>query len=145
MRFPNAALGVKRIFTAEILSLIAAILGALTVMGAAFTAGVSGVAIASSGNVASGASLASLGFTAIFGIATLVLTVIAFFMKLFGVNKAVIAFVGKLLRYRLCPHPDQPCPLHHFRLPHRYDRVRFEHPLPDSEPDHNLGHRQRYP
>ena len=88
MRFPNAALGVKRIFTAEILSLLAAILGALTVMGAAFTAGVSRVAIASSGNVASGASLASLGFTAIFGIATLVLTVIAFFMKLFGVNKA---------------------------------------------------------
>ena len=81
MQFPNAAKGVKKIYTAEILELIAALAILLTtILGA--------VALASmSAESAGGLIAGGLGF-AVFGIGALVLSIIAFFMQLSGINAA---------------------------------------------------------
>ncbi len=81
MQFPNAAKGVKKIYTAEILELIAALAILLTtILGAVTLASMS--AESAGGLIAGG-----LGF-AIFGIGALVLSIIAFFMQLSGINAA---------------------------------------------------------
>ena len=81
MQFPNAAKGVKKIYTAEILELIAALAMLLTtILGAVTLASMS--ADSAGGLIAGG-----LGF-AVFGIGALVLSIIAFFMQLSGINAA---------------------------------------------------------
>ena len=81
MRFPNAAKGVKKIYTAEILELIASLAILLTtILGAVTLASMS--ADSAGGLIAGG-----LGF-AVFGIGALVLSIIAFFMQLSGINAA---------------------------------------------------------
>lgn len=81
MQFPNAAKGVKKIYTAEILELIAALAILLTtILGAVTLASMS--AESAGGLIAGG-----LGF-AVFGIGALVLSIIAFFMQLSGINAA---------------------------------------------------------
>lgn len=81
MTFPNAAKGVKRIFTAEILALIAAIASVIAIILALVMAG------AAEAN-AEGAAVASLGGTAIFGIGAGVLMIIAFIMQIVGISNA---------------------------------------------------------
>lgn len=81
MQFPNAAKGVKKIYTAEILELIASLAILLTtILGAVTLASMS--ADSAGGFIAGG-----LGF-AVFGIGALVLSIIAFFMQLSGINAA---------------------------------------------------------
>ena len=74
MQFPNASEGVKKIYKAEIIALIGAIVG--------FVAAVLGVAGAQSGNVG---GLAGAG---VLLIAMSVLFIIAFIMNIVGLNKA---------------------------------------------------------
>lgn len=78
MKFNNAYEGVKKIFTAEILALIAAAATLITVLAAIGTIGASSV----------GGAVAGLGFTAIFAIAAAIIAVIGFIMQIIGVNKA---------------------------------------------------------
>lgn len=88
--FPNAAAGVKKIYTAEILSLIAAVLGFFASIAFLAFSGAAGTAIAEdeisdaavTGMVAGGA------LTVVLGIGVAVLTLIAFILKLIGINKA---------------------------------------------------------
>ena len=81
MKFPNAFAGVKKIFTSEILSLIAAV--------AAFIAAILGFAtigaVAAESAVGAGASLIGL---AIFGVASGILYIIAFILQIVGVSNA---------------------------------------------------------
>lgn len=81
MRFPNAATGVKRIFTAEILLLISAIasvfgLGTLVV-----------TLFAAKGGSQAGTFVAG-GATAVFLLAASVLSIIAFIMNIVGISNA---------------------------------------------------------
>ena len=84
MRFPNAAKGVKKIFTAEVLALIAAI--------AALFAGVFLVVAAAtaSANTDSGdvAALGAFGLMSILGIGAAVLVIIGAIMKIVGISQA---------------------------------------------------------
>ena len=81
MRFPNAAKGVKKIFTAEILALIAAIVSVIAIIMAVVTlAG----AEADSDAVTLGAGLGM----AVFIIGASVLFIIAFIMQIVGVSNA---------------------------------------------------------
>ena len=87
MKFPNAANGVKKIFTAEILSLISGIcmfvMIVLLVVALAAAKAVSGGADgAAAGAVASGAG------TLVFGIGSGVLAIIAFILNIVGISKA---------------------------------------------------------
>ena len=87
MKFPNAANGVKKIFTAEILSLISGIcmfvMIVLLVVAPAAAKAVSGGADgAAAGAVASGAG------TLVFGIGSGVLAIIAFILNIVGISKA---------------------------------------------------------
>ena len=87
MKFPNAANGVKKIFTAEILSLISGIcmfvMIVLLVVALAAAKAVSGGADgAAAGAVASGAG------TLVFGIGSGVLAIIAFILNIVGITKA---------------------------------------------------------
>ena len=87
MKFPNAANGVKKIFTAEILSLIAGIcmfvmIVLLVVALAAANAVSGGSDGAAVGAVASGAG------TLVFGIGSGVLAIIAFILNIVGISKA---------------------------------------------------------
>ena len=87
MKFPNAANGVKKIFTAEILSLIYGIcmfvMIVLLVVALAAAKAVSGGADgAAAGAVASGAG------TLVFGIGSGVLAIIAFILNIVGISKA---------------------------------------------------------
>ena len=81
MKFTNAYQGVKKIFAAEILSLISSICA--TVMLALPV-----VALITAANNSQGGTVASLGGFAVLAIASMVLAIIAFIFKLIGVNKA---------------------------------------------------------
>ena len=81
MKFNNAYEGVKKIFTAEILSLIVSICTTVTLV-----LPVIGLIAAKSDSQAG--AIASLGGFAVLAIATVVLAIIAFILKLVGVNKA---------------------------------------------------------
>ncbi len=81
MKFTNAYQGVKKIFAAEILSLISSICA--TVMLALPI-----VALIAAANNSQGGAFASLGGFAVLAIASMVLAIIAFIFKLIGVNKA---------------------------------------------------------
>ncbi len=85
MRFPNAAKGVKRIFTAEILGLIAGI-----AMVIAYIFGIVAVAAAFNANDQSAAmgSFASFGVMGILLIVALVLMIISFIMNIVGITNA---------------------------------------------------------
>ncbi|MCR5685744.1 MAG: hypothetical protein K6G81_10065 [Lachnospiraceae bacterium] len=94
MKFPNVAEGVKKIYTAEILSLVAAVCGfialIMTIMAAASAIGASealesdyDVAVAAAAGMAIGG--AGLLF---FGLATAVIAIIAFIITIQGVTKA---------------------------------------------------------
>ncbi len=82
MRFPNAASGVKKIFTAEILALISEILllfaGVLVVIALG----------ASQNNANESLALGTLAGFAIFGFGATVIAVIAFILKIVGISQA---------------------------------------------------------
>lgn len=82
MRFPNAASGVKKIFTAEILALISEILllfaGVLVVIALG----------ASQNNANDSLALGTLAGFAIFGFGATVIAVIAFILKIVGISQA---------------------------------------------------------
>lgn len=84
MEFPNAYAGVKKIFTAEILSLIAAFSGILTVVFTYFLS----KTVVDEEVVSDGAAAVSLGGAAIFALATAVLGIIAFILTIIGSKKA---------------------------------------------------------
>jgi len=87
MRFPNAQAGVKKIFSAEILALIASFCSMMMVVFLYFMT----KTVDADGNITSGgAAVASLGGTAVFGMAATVLAVISFIFKIIGVKKASI-------------------------------------------------------
>ena len=88
MRFPNAAAGVKKIFTSEILSLIAGLSSVIAAIGGVVLAAAATSADNSSDAAAAG--LAGLGIFAVFGIGAAILLVIAFILKLVGINKAKV-------------------------------------------------------
>lgn len=81
MKFPSAFDGVKKIYTAEILSLIVSVL-----VGLAAILGLAGAVAAEAGS--DGGALASFGGLAVFGLAASVLGIISFIMKLVGINRA---------------------------------------------------------
>ena len=89
MRFPNAAAGVKKIFTSEILSLIAGLLSVIAAIGGVVLAAAATSADNSS-DAAAAAGLTGLGIFAVFGIGAAILLVIAFILKLVGINKAKV-------------------------------------------------------
>ena len=82
MRFPNAASGVKKIFTAEILALISEILllfaGVLVVIALA----------AANTNGNESLALGTLAGFAIFGFGATVIAIIAFILKIVGISQA---------------------------------------------------------
>ena len=81
MKFPNAFSGVKKIYTAEILDLIAAL--------ATLVAAVLAVVAAGAANAESvGGALASLAGTAILGVASMVLGILALIFMLIGLSAA---------------------------------------------------------
>ena len=82
MRFPNAASGVKKIFTAEILALISEIL--LIIAG--FMVVVALAATNTNGNES--LALGTLAGFAIFGFGATVIAVIAFILKIVGISQA---------------------------------------------------------
>lgn len=79
MKFPNAYVGVKKLFTAEILSLI----GVVALLIAAFASIVTAGAAEAE---AVGVGLASLGVAAVFVLAGGVLAIIAFILEIVGLN-----------------------------------------------------------
>ena len=81
MKFPNAFAGVKKLYTSEILSLIALICGLITVFAAFFTAGVIEAGLDSAVDT-------SLGVTGVFTILTGILFLIAFILNLVGLSQA---------------------------------------------------------
>ena len=81
MKFTNAYQGVKKIFAAEILALIASVCGTIALA-------LPVVALVAAANQSGGGTAASLGGLVVVGIATVVLSIIAFIFKLIGVNKA---------------------------------------------------------
>lgn len=83
MKYPNAHDGVKKIFVAEILSLIGSFLSAI-VLGFSLL----GI-IAIEENSDTGA-VAAFGGIALFGLAAAVILIIAFIMQIIGVNRAAI-------------------------------------------------------
>ena len=89
MRFPNAAAGVKKIFTSEILSLISGLLSVIAAIGGVVLAAAATSADNSS-DAAAAAGLAGLGIFTVFGIGAAILLVIAFILKLVGINKAKV-------------------------------------------------------
>ncbi len=81
MRFPNAAAGVKKIFTAEILTLIAAIATLISTILLVVTLGA-----AASGS--KGGTIAAGGFTAILFVAAGIVGIVAFIMSIVGISNA---------------------------------------------------------
>ena len=81
MKFTNAYQGVKKIFAAEILSLICSICATVTLA-------LPVVGVIAAANNSQGGTVASLGGFAVLAIASMVLAIIAFIFKLIGVNKA---------------------------------------------------------
>ena len=85
MKFPNAASGVKKIFTAEILSLIAAFLIIVAaVMALSAFGSIKGFEATQSTAAAAGAFASGFGM-AIFSVGSLVLAIIAFIFNILGV------------------------------------------------------------
>lgn len=81
MTFPNGYRGVKKIFTAEILSLISGVL--------LIAAGISGIAsVAALASAEGDVALVSLGGAGIFSIIALILVIIASILRLVGLNQA---------------------------------------------------------
>ncbi|MBQ3285662.1 MAG: hypothetical protein IJH40_08485 [Ruminococcus sp.] len=92
MRFPDAAKGVKRIFSAEILNLlakifltVAAVIIAVSMLGAAGTAGDAGIANSEDAMAVMGGGILIAG---IFALAWLVLALIGFIMNIVGIVNA---------------------------------------------------------
>ena len=81
MKFTNAFEGIKKIFIAEILALIASVCLTITL---AFTA----LGYVSAKTLSTTGAVASLGGMAFFGIISAVIAIIAFVLKIMGVNKA---------------------------------------------------------
>lgn len=81
MKFNNAYEGVKKIFTAEILSLIVSICSTIT-------QALPVIALAAAASKSDTGTFASLGGFAVFAIGSIVLAIIAFILKLIGVSKA---------------------------------------------------------
>lgn len=81
MRFPNAAAGVKKIFTAEILALIAAIATLISTILLVVTLGA-----AASGS--KGGTIVAGGFTAILFVAAGIVGIVAFIMSIVGISNA---------------------------------------------------------
>ena len=99
--YPNAFAGVKKIFTAEILSIISAV---ALILAALFGLTAAGAAADGAANTA----FASLGGTAIFGLGAGVVAIIAFIMNIVGINAAskdeptfkkalIVVFIGIVL------------------------------------------------
>ena len=92
MRFPNAYEGVKKLFTSQILQIIA---GALLLI-AAFSLVITGVAAsgASNGGQVTDAEaigiLGAAGISGVFGIGGLVVSIVAFVLMILGLNKGKI-------------------------------------------------------
>ena len=84
MKFPNAAKGVKNIYTAEILELLSNVAGLITAILAVIAA------LSLKAESAGGLLVGGIG-AAVLGIAALVLGVIAFFMSLSGITTEVIS------------------------------------------------------
>ncbi len=82
MKFPNVADGVKKIYTAEILSLIASICGFV-----ALVLGIFAIASAALADSFVGVLAGGIG-AAVLGIAVLVLLLISFILGIVGVNRA---------------------------------------------------------
>jgi hypothetical protein len=81
MKFPNAHDGVKKIYTAEILMIIAVVCSIIMLI-----SGIIGAAGASADSAA--AAVGGFAGLAIFGVASAVLLIIAFIMNIVGINKA---------------------------------------------------------
>lgn len=79
MKYPNAFKGVKKLYTAQILSLIATIALLITAFAALFMVGAAEAE-------EPGIGAASLGVAALFGLAAAVLAIIAFILKIGGLN-----------------------------------------------------------
>ena len=79
MKYPNAHAGVKKLFTAEVLSLIGVIALLIAAFAALFTVGAAEAE-------AVGVGLASLGVAAVFGLAGGVLAIIALILQIVGLN-----------------------------------------------------------
>lgn len=82
MRFPNAASGVKKIFTAEILALISEIL--LLIAGVLVVIALG----AAQNNANDSLALGTLAGFAIFGFGATVIAIIAFILKIVGISQA---------------------------------------------------------
>ncbi len=81
MKFGNAHQGVKRIFTAEILGLLASICLTLTL-------GFVALGVVTVDTKSTGAAIASFGGMAIFGLGAVVLAIISFIIEIIGVSNA---------------------------------------------------------
>lgn len=88
MRFPNAFAGVKKIFTAEILALIARICVLIASVGALATLGAAAATANTDSSAAAAVGLAGAGIAGIFGVASGILAIIAFILQILGINKA---------------------------------------------------------
>jgi len=89
MKYPNAANGVKKIFTAEILALIGGVCAGLTLLMSLLV--VESAENISQGNItdlSTGSYLAGGAAAVIFALAAGVLIIIAFILNVIGVNKA---------------------------------------------------------
>ncbi len=81
MRFPNSLNCVKKLFLAELLGMIAAVLGAVS---SVMLIGSSAAIVASGGN--SGGAIATAGISVLMTVATVVLGIVAFAIRLTGLN-----------------------------------------------------------
>jgi hypothetical protein len=88
MRFPNAYEGVKKIFTAEILALIARVCVLVAAIGGLAAVGAVAVADSVDGDSVIAVGLAGAGLSGIFGVAAGVIAIIAFILQIVGINKA---------------------------------------------------------
>ena len=88
MRFPNAYEGVKKIFTAEILALIARVCVLVAAIGGLAAVGAVAVADSVDGDSVIAVGLAGAGLAGIFGVAAGVIAIIAFILQIVGINKA---------------------------------------------------------
>ncbi len=90
MKFPNASQGVKKLFTSEILNIIAGFLLFIGAIGAAIAA-VGAMSAANQDSLTDGQAAALLGggaITAVFMFGGLVISIIAYIMMIVGLNNA---------------------------------------------------------
>lgn len=81
MKYPNAFAGVKKLYTSEILGIIALIFALITVFAAFFTAGVIEAGVEEAVN-------ASLGVTGVFTILAAIMALVCFILNLVGLSQA---------------------------------------------------------